>query len=113
MSLQGTATLSDQFLNPEVTTSDLNIGPFSETTNNNREIRSDSSEPPTENGNDKLPHRSTRGIPPRRYSPDLKGRKSKYSVANLTQGHLTEMARAFEAALYEEEEIPQSFEEAI
>lgn len=33
-------------------------------------------------------------------------------MANIAQGHLTEMARAFEATLYEEEGIPQSFEEA-
>ena len=53
-----------------------------------------------------LPHRTTRGVPPRRYSPNWKGRKSRYAVMNIVQGHLTEMARAFEVALYEEEEIP-------
>ncbi|XP_042018960.1 uncharacterized protein LOC121766776 [Salvia splendens] len=113
MPVQDTAKLSDQSLNPEVNASDPNIGTLLETTDSDMENRSDTNEPPTEQetGHDRLPQRSTRGIPPRRYSPDWKGRKSRYCVANLTLGHLTEMARAFEAALYEEEEIPQSFEE--
>ncbi|XP_042051433.1 uncharacterized protein LOC121796705 [Salvia splendens] len=55
-----------------------------------------------------LPHRTTRGIPPKRYSPEKIGKKSRYGVANFVQGNLAKMARAFEAALYEEEEIPQS-----
>ena len=49
----------------------------------------------------KLPSRSTRGIPPRRYSPDWKGKKTRYSIANIALEQLTEMARAFETALYE------------
>ena len=60
-----------------------------------------------------LPYRITRGIPPKRYSPERIGKKSRYAVANFVQGNLTKMARAFEAALYEEEEIPQSAEEAM
>ena len=53
-----------------------------------------------------LPSRSTR------YSPE-RIRKSRYSMANLAKGNLTEMVRAFEAALYEEEEIPYTAEEAM
>lgn len=64
-------------------------------------------------GQYEMPKRSTRGVPPKRYSPDWKGRKTKYSLVNVAQGQLTEMARAFEAALYEEEEVPHSFEEAM
>ena len=60
-----------------------------------------------------LPYRSTRGIPPKRYSPEKIGAKSRYGVANFVQGNLTKMARAFEAALYEEGEIPQTAEEAM
>ena len=60
-----------------------------------------------------LPYQSIRGIPPKRYSPEKIGKKSRYGVANFLQGSLTKMARVFAAALYEEEEIPQSAEEAI
>ncbi|XP_042011703.1 uncharacterized protein LOC121760150 [Salvia splendens] len=57
--------------------------------------------------------RSTRGVPPKRYSPEKIGKKSRHGVTNFVQGNLTKMARAFEAALYEEEEIPQTAEEAM
>ena len=60
-----------------------------------------------------LPHRITRGIPPKRYSPEKTGKKSRYGVANFVQENLTKMARAFAAALYEEEEIPRTAEEAM
>ena len=60
-----------------------------------------------------LPFRSTRGIPAKRYSPEKIGKKSRYGVANFVQGNLTKMARAFEVALYEEKEIPQTVEEAM
>ena len=61
----------------------------------------------------KLPYRCTRGVPPKRYSPEWQGRKPKYPAAYTVIGQLTEMARAFEAALYEDEEIPRSVEEAM
>ena len=60
-----------------------------------------------------LPYRTTKGIPSKRYSPEKIGKKSRYGVANFVQGNLAKMARAFETALYEEEEIPQSTEEAM
>ena len=50
---------------------------------------------------------------PKRYSPEKIGKKSRYGVTNFVQGNLTKMAQAFEAALCEEEEIPQSANEAI
>ena len=59
-----------------------------------------------------MPQRITRGIPPQRYSPDWKGRKTKYAISNIAQSHLSEIAQAFEVVLYEEEDIPRSFEEA-
>ena len=64
-------------------------------------------------GQFRMPPRSTRGIPPRRYSPDWKWKKTKYSIVNMAQEQLTEMARAFETALYEEEEIPQAVQETM
>ena len=60
-----------------------------------------------------MPPRSNRGIPPKRYSPERISRRSRYSVANLAKANLTETARAFTAALYEEEEIPGTAEEAM
>ena len=60
-----------------------------------------------------LPYRNTHGVPPNRYSPSKVGVKSRYGVANFAQANLTKMARAFEAALYEEEEIPHTAEEAM
>ena len=48
--------LSDQSLNPEVNTSDPNIGTLPETTNSDRETKSntDTDEPPTEQAADCL-----------------------------------------------------------
>ena len=60
----------------------------------------------------KLPPNPNRGVPPKRYSPEIIGKKAKYSIANLARGQLSEMAHAFETALYEEEEIPCTVEEA-
>ena len=60
-----------------------------------------------------LPPRPNRGVPPKRYTPEKVDRKKRYSIVNLAKGHLSEMARAFENALYEEEEIPQTWEEAM
>lgn len=60
-----------------------------------------------------MPPRSTRGIPLKRCSPERISKKNRYSVVNLAKENLTEMARAFTAALYEEEEIPSTAEEAM
>lgn len=54
-----------------------------------------------------------RGVPPKRYTPERINRKARYSIANLVKGHLTEMAQAYEEALYEEEEIPHSADKAM
>lgn len=59
-----------------------------------------------------LPPRSTRGVPPKRLSPEKINAKSRYSIANFAKVNLTKMARAFQEALYEEEEIPHTAEEA-
>jgi len=34
-----------------------------------------------------LPHRYNRGIPQNRHSPEIEGRKSKYSIANFISAH--------------------------
>ncbi|KAH6756623.1 hypothetical protein C2S53_001804 [Perilla frutescens var. hirtella] len=45
-----------------------------------------------------LPARTTRGIPPKRYSPEHLPRSSKYPIANLVKGNLPEEAKAFSIA---------------
>lgn len=60
-----------------------------------------------------LPPRSTRGIPPKRYSPERISSRSKYGVASLATRNLSETARSFEAALYKEDEVPRNVEEAM
>ena len=60
-----------------------------------------------------LPPRPNRGVPPKRYTPEKINRKARYSVACLATSHLSEMDQSFEKALYEEEDIPQSWEEAM
>lgn len=67
-------------------------------------------EPPTERY--VLPPRSTRGIPPRRYSPKRIGRNSRYPVENVADNNLTNLATAFQVALYKEN-LPRTAEEAL
>ena len=77
---------------------------------------SDNSEPVTvaeEEERYMLPPRSNRGISPRRYSPEHQSRASRYPVANLVRGSMTNEARAFVAfmtALYTEG-IPKGVQE--
>ena len=63
-------------------------------------------------GGYKLPPRPNKGVPLKRYIPDLIKRKAKYSIVNLARSQLLEMAHAFEAALYKEEEILCTVEES-
>ena len=58
-----------------------------------------------------LPPRSTRGVPPKRYEPEYQPRRSRYPVANVDRGSLSQMAKAFNAVLYSEK-IPRTLEEA-
>ncbi|KAH6800641.1 hypothetical protein C2S52_001105 [Perilla frutescens var. hirtella] len=55
-----------------------------------------------------LPPRSTRGVPPERYSPEYTGRKTKYSIGDFAKGNLTETAKSHECALLRGEEIPRN-----
>ncbi|XP_057781185.1 uncharacterized protein LOC130999616 [Salvia miltiorrhiza] len=59
-----------------------------------------------------LPPRSTRGIPPKRYSPEKFGKNSRYSIGGIAKGNLSKTAAAYEVALYDEE-IPKNAEQAI
>ncbi|KAH6817869.1 shaggy-like protein kinase 32 [Perilla frutescens var. frutescens] len=56
-----------------------------------------------------LPARTTRGIPSKRYSPEHQPRSSKYPVANLVKGNLSEEAKAFSVC---SENIPRTTHEA-
>ncbi|KAI3768520.1 hypothetical protein L2E82_19267 [Cichorium intybus] len=59
-----------------------------------------------------LPPRTNRGIPPKRYSPERESRGSRYPMANMAKGNLTQEAKAFNAALYSEE-TPTSIDQAL
>ncbi|KAJ0876890.1 putative RNA-directed DNA polymerase [Helianthus annuus] len=58
-----------------------------------------------------LPPRSNRGVPPKRYSPERETRNSRYPVANMVNGNLSNSAKAFVASLYTEQ-ISNSVKEA-
>ena len=60
-----------------------------------------------------MPPRSTRGIPPKRYTPERPSKRARYPIGSVAKANLTKLARAFEAALYGEEEIPQTAKEAL
>ncbi|KAJ8765494.1 hypothetical protein K2173_014616 [Erythroxylum novogranatense] len=59
-----------------------------------------------------LPPRSTRGVPPKRYIPEHEPGSSRYPVANLVRGSLTEIANAFATTLYTED-TPRTVEDAM
>ncbi|KAH6764438.1 hypothetical protein C2S51_015687 [Perilla frutescens var. frutescens] len=58
-----------------------------------------------------LPPRSNRGIPPKRYSPERISRKSRYSIRNIARENFTDLAAAFQTALYDDENLPRTAEE--
>nr|GFB17377.1 putative reverse transcriptase, RNA-dependent DNA polymerase [Tanacetum cinerariifolium] len=58
-----------------------------------------------------LSARANRGIPAKRYSPERFSKGSKYPMANIANGYLSEEAKAFSASLYSEE-TPSSVEQA-
>ena len=59
-----------------------------------------------------LPQRSTRGVPPKMYSPEHKSGSFRYPMANLVKGSLSRIAEAFNTAIYSVK-IPGSVEEAL
>ncbi|XP_042019100.1 uncharacterized protein LOC121766938 [Salvia splendens] len=85
-----------------------NLAPEVDTTESTNHAEMEDNTIDGDTGRYVLPPRANRGVPPKRYSPEKIGKKSRYGVANFAQGNMTKMARAFEAALYEEHEIPHS-----
>ncbi|KAH6827593.1 hypothetical protein C2S53_020534 [Perilla frutescens var. hirtella] len=71
-------------------------GSGEEETDSDTTIDNEGVEASTEVGRYVLPPISTRGMPPKRYSPEHIGKKSRYSVENYATSHLTGMAQAFE-----------------
>ncbi|KAM0001536.1 putative RNA-directed DNA polymerase [Helianthus debilis subsp. tardiflorus] len=59
-----------------------------------------------------LPPRANRGVPPKRYSPEKEARSSKYPMANVAKGNLSQEAKAFVASLYSEA-TPTTVEQAL
>ena len=57
-----------------------------------------------------LPRRN-RGVPPKRYSPERESRTTRYPVAHLVRGSVSDEARAFMTAL-DTEEIPRGVQQA-
>uniref|UniRef100_A0A803MT07 Uncharacterized protein n=1 Tax=Chenopodium quinoa TaxID=63459 RepID=A0A803MT07_CHEQI len=60
----------------------------------------------------KLPPRSTRGVPPKRYDPEFKARRSKYPVQQVSDENVSETTIAFMASLYSTT-IPKNADEAL
>ncbi|XP_071713263.1 uncharacterized protein [Rutidosis leptorrhynchoides] len=59
-----------------------------------------------------LPPRVNRGIPPKRYSPERENPRSRYPMANVVKGNLSQEAKQFTSAIYSEK-IPNNVEEAL
>ncbi|GJR63476.1 retrovirus-related pol polyprotein from transposon TNT 1-94 [Tanacetum coccineum] len=59
-----------------------------------------------------LPPRANRGVPPKRYSPEKVSRGSRYPIANIAKGNISEEAKAFILSMYSDE-IPANTEQAL
>ncbi|GKA68228.1 putative RNA-directed DNA polymerase [Tanacetum coccineum] len=59
-----------------------------------------------------LPPRANRGVPPKRYSLEKVSRGSRYPIANIAKGNLSEKAKAFALSMYSDE-IPANTEQAL
>lgn len=59
-----------------------------------------------------LPPRINRGVPPKRYSPEKESRHSRYPMANIASGNLSEEGKSFRSAILSEE-TPTSIKEAL
>ncbi|KAL9995478.1 putative RNA-directed DNA polymerase [Helianthus debilis subsp. tardiflorus] len=59
-----------------------------------------------------LPPRTNRGVPPMRYTPKKEARSSRYPMANIAKGNLSQEAKAFITSLYSEE-VPTTVEQAL
>nr|GFA09154.1 putative reverse transcriptase, RNA-dependent DNA polymerase [Tanacetum cinerariifolium] len=47
-----------------------------------------------------LPSRTNRGVPPKRYTPEKEARRSRYPMANIAKGNLSQEAKIFTTSLY-------------
>nr|GEU73032.1 putative Gag-polypeptide of LTR copia-type [Tanacetum cinerariifolium] len=59
-----------------------------------------------------LPPRANRGVQPKRYSPEKKSKQSRYPIANIAKGNLSEEANAFALSMYCDE-IPANTEQSL
>ncbi|GJV27345.1 putative RNA-directed DNA polymerase [Tanacetum coccineum] len=59
-----------------------------------------------------LPPRANRGVSPKRYSPKKMSRGSRYPIANIAKGNLSEEAKDFALSMYSDE-IPANTEQAL
>ncbi|GJU67540.1 retrovirus-related pol polyprotein from transposon TNT 1-94 [Tanacetum coccineum] len=59
-----------------------------------------------------LPPRANRGVPPKRYSSEKVSRGSRYPIANIARGNLSEEANTFALSMYPDE-IPANTEQAL
>ncbi|GJW95376.1 hypothetical protein Tco_0175048 [Tanacetum coccineum] len=59
-----------------------------------------------------LPPRVNRGVPPKRYSLEKESRGSRYPIANIAKGNLSEEAKAFALSMYSDE-IPANTKQAL
>ena len=59
-----------------------------------------------------LPLQSTRGMPPKRYDPEFKSQRSRYSICRQDDEQLSQTTVAFNTSLYSST-IPKSTEEAL
>nr|GEX50228.1 putative reverse transcriptase, RNA-dependent DNA polymerase [Tanacetum cinerariifolium] len=59
-----------------------------------------------------LPPRENRGVLPKRYSPEKMSKGSRYPIANIAKGNLSEEAKAFALSMYFDE-IPTNTEQAL
>ncbi|GJZ71788.1 putative RNA-directed DNA polymerase [Tanacetum coccineum] len=55
---------------------------------------------------------ANRGVPPKRYSPEKVSRESRYPIANIAKGNLSEEAKAFALSMYYDK-IPANTEQAL
>jgi len=60
-----------------------------------------------------LLYRHNRGVLPNRYSPETKGRKSKYSIANfISANNMSDAVKVFMGKV-SSEQVPQNIEEPM
>nr|GEZ11004.1 putative reverse transcriptase, RNA-dependent DNA polymerase [Tanacetum cinerariifolium] len=59
-----------------------------------------------------FPPRANQGVPPKRQSPEKMSKGSRYPIANIAKGNLSEEAKAFTLSMYSDE-IPTNTKQAL